>query len=71
VPDTPLLIRFKTGLLPHADDLRAVLAQPQFKDDIKTGTQNAAAGASAPPRSASPTARARERRRRRFARTLS
>ena len=62
VPDTPLLIRFKTGLAPHADDLRAVLALSQFKGNIKTGTQNAEAGASAPRLSASPTARASRRR---------
>ena len=47
-PEAPLLIRFKTGLAPHADGLRAVLASPQFKDNIKTGMQNAMAGAGPP-----------------------
>ena len=42
---TPLLLRFDTGLAPHADKLRAVLALVEFKDVIKTGAQNAAAGA--------------------------
>jgi hypothetical protein len=41
---TPLLLRFDTGLAPHANQLRAVLALVEFKDVIKTGAQNAAAG---------------------------
>jgi hypothetical protein len=42
---TPLLLRFDTGLAPHADQLRAVLALEEFKGVMKTSAQNAAAGA--------------------------
>ena len=42
---TPLLLRFNKGLAPHADKLRDVLKLETFADVIKTGVQNAAAGA--------------------------
>ena len=48
-PQTPtnlLLIHFNTGIQPHVEELRNVLAQ--FVGVIKTGAQNSAAGACPP-----------------------